>query len=68
MSALTPEEKRTLALKARRMKTAAGEREAHSLKDIKDFLEDAAEDDAADSSKLPVRLAKIRFGGSVVTS
>lgn len=65
--ALTPEQLETLALAAKRLKTAAGEREAHSLKDLIALNEHIGEQEQTTASTLPVRLAKIRFGGAVLT-
>jgi hypothetical protein len=63
MSALTAAELREQAIKAKRLKTAAGEREAHSLADLIAMNEHIAEQDQQQSRKLGVRMAKVRFGG-----
>jgi len=62
--ALTAEQLEAEALKAKRLRTAAGEREAHSIKDLIALDEHLTGKSASSSSSLPVRLAKIRSGGS----
>jgi len=54
--------------KAKRLKTRSGEREAHSLKDqiaLQEHLDNQA---GANKAALPLRIAKIRSGGTVPTS
>lgn len=64
--ALTAEQLEEQALAAKRLKTDAGEREAHSLKDLVELNDYLANQQAASSTVLPVRLAKIRNGGATV--
>lgn len=68
--ALTPEQLEayvTAVLGSKRLRTAGGEKENHNPKDVIDALSALGEISALSSSASPIRMQKIRFGGSVVT-
>lgn len=64
---LTTEEIETLLTSAKRLRTQGGERESHSIKDVIEGLEYLNGVTANASSKSPIRMQRIRFGGAVVT-
>jgi hypothetical protein len=68
MAVLTNEELRVLALAAKRLRTAGGEREAHALRDLLALNDVIAETDTASYTQLPIRMSKVRFGGSICSN